>query len=275
VSREVGSSVAKAIPQILESGFPRSDRAERLECGELAPAFGSCAPDRPSLRTSREHPSARLRTPVIVLAFVLFGGMPISGNTNSVPTADTNSSASDEIPKLRPPRPEIPPTAWEQHHTGIICGVSLLVALGVLGAWYLTRPKPPVLAPAIVQARAALEALRSQPENGLALSKVSQVVRYYFTAALNLPPAELNTTEFCRAIAGVKMIGPDLAADVSDFLRQCDQRKFAALPAQPPLGAVALATKFINQTETCLAALAQSSANSDPRSPVVPFPHDR
>jgi hypothetical protein len=37
---------------------------------------------------------------------------------------------------------------------------------------------------------------------------------------------------------------------VAGFLLQCDERKFAPQPVQPPLGAVTQATQLIDQAET-------------------------
>ncbi len=126
--------------------------------------------------------------------------------------------------------------------------------------WFLTRPKPPVVVPPEVQARQALEPLRQQPEDGALLSQVSQILRHYVTAAFHLPPGELTTTEFCRAIAGHERVGPELSAALSDFLRQCDQRKFSLPAPAPPLSAVAQALKLIDQAQARLAALAQPAA---------------
>ena len=50
--------------------------------------------------------------------------------------------------------------------------------------------------------------------------------------AFDLPPGELTTTEFCRAIAANDQIGPELATAISDFCGDCDERKFA--PRRPP-----------------------------------------
>ena len=144
--------------------------------------------------------------------------------------AATNSLDRTHIPPLRPPHAEIPPTFWEQYGLWVILGGLLLLALVCAVVWFLTRPKPPVIVPPEVQARQALEPLRQQPEDGVLLSRVSQILRHYVAAAFDLPPGELTTTEFCRAIAGHAEIGPELSAALSDFLRQCDQRKFSPLP---------------------------------------------
>ena len=59
------------------------------------------------------------------------------------------------------------------------------------------------------------------------LIRVSQVLRHYLTVAFSLPPGELTSAEFCLLIGEDKAIGPELAADVTGFLRRCDERKFA------------------------------------------------
>jgi hypothetical protein len=166
----------------------------------------------------------------------------------------------DDIPPLRPPHAEIPPTFWEQHSVLVILPAALLLALVCVAVWFLTRPKPPMIVPPDVQARQALGPLRRQPEDGLLLSRVSQVLRHYVAAAFNLPPGELTTAEFCRAIAGHAQIGPDLSATLSDFLRLCDRDKFSPPAPVPPLNAVAQALKLIDQSQARRLANAQSAA---------------
>jgi hypothetical protein len=122
------------------------------------------------------------------------------------------------------------------------------------------RSKPPVIVPPEVQARQALEPLRQQPEDGALLSRVSQILRHYVTATFDLPPGELTTTEFCVAIAGHAQIGLELSVTLSEFLRQCDQRKFSLPPPAPPFGAVAQAFKLIDQAQTRRFAVAQPAA---------------
>jgi hypothetical protein len=174
--------------------------------------------------------------------------------------AATNTPGPDEIPALRPPHAELAPTFWELYGWWVILAGVFVLLLVCAAVWFLTRPKPPVLVPPEVQARQALEALRQQPEDGAVLSQVSQILRHFLTAAFNLPPGEVTTAECCRAIAGHGQVGPELAAALSEFLRQCDQRKFSPPPPAPPLSAVAQALKLIEQAQARRAALAQSAA---------------
>ena len=176
--------------------------------------------------------------------------------------AATNLAAFEEgIPTLpQPPRPEIPPTLWEQYGFWIVILGILLMLLLAVAVWLLLRPKPPVIEPAAVRARHELEPLRQQAENGAVLSRVSQVLRHYFAGAFNLPPQELTTTEFCRLISGSEQVGPELSTGMGDFLRECDRRKFAPLPVLPPLGAVGQAAKLIEQGEARRAQLLEAAA---------------
>jgi hypothetical protein len=175
--------------------------------------------------------------------------------------AATNTPASDEIPPLRPPHAELPPGFWEQHTSlAVFLGLLLVILVGV-GIWLLTRPKPVIVVPPEVGARAALGLLRDRPEDGLLLSRVSQVLCHYVTAAFGLPPGELTTAEFRRAVAGCASIGPDLAAALSDFLRQCDERKFSPPAPAPPLSAVDYASKLIDQSQARRASVSSSPAS--------------
>jgi hypothetical protein len=170
-------------------------------------------------------------------------------------SAATNPPAGDGIPPLRPPRPEIPPTFWEQHGAWVILAGVLLLGVIAAGIWWLTRPKPAVVVPPAVQARQGLEPLRQKPEDGALLSQVSQVLRRYVSAAFGLPPGEMTTADFCRAIAGQGRIGPDLSAPLGDFLRKCDERKFAPSAPAPALGAADQALKLVELAEARRAQL--------------------
>lgn len=150
--------------------------------------------------------------------------------------AATNSGREDELVKLLPPHAELPPTYWEQHGLLIVLAALLLAVLLGIVVWLLLRPKPAVLAPIEVHARQELQALRQRTEDGKTLSEISRVLRRYMAAAFELPLEEMTTTEFCRLLAGHEKIGPELAASVGEFLRRCDELKFA--PSRAPAGNV-------------------------------------
>ena len=137
------------------------------------------------------------------------------------------AQSTNDVPPLLPALPEIPPTVWEQH--GVLIVVLIVVAVALLAAaiWWLLQPKPPVPMPIEIQTRRELEQLRKQTEDGKIISQVSQAFKRYVAVAFELPTVEMTTAEFTRAVAGSEKVGNDLAAQVSDFLRQCDEQKFS------------------------------------------------
>ena len=163
--------------------------------------------------------------------------------------ADANTATNGDIPLLRPPHAELAPTFWEQHSASVVLCVGFFLALVGVAIWFLTRPKPPVVIPPEVLARKALEPLGQRPEDGALLSQVSHILHQYVTAAFHLPPIELTTTEFCRAIAGDQQVGPELSTALSEFLLKCDQRKFSPPAPAPPLSVVDQALKLIDQAQ--------------------------
>ncbi len=170
----------------------------------------------------------------------------------------------DEIPPLRPPRGELPPGFWEQHGLWVI--VLSVLALAALGAilWWFLRPKPPIIIPPATQARQTLAPLAGQPEDGALLSRVSQVLQHYVLAAFRLPAEELTTAEFCQVIRSHEQIGSELSQATGEFLKQCDEQKFAPRPPRPALGAVGQALKLIDLAEARRAALEQAAASAQP-----------
>jgi len=188
--------------------------------------------------------------------------------------AATNSAGSEEIPKLLPPREEIPLSFWGQYGAWVVVLAIFLLVVGGVAICFLSRPKPPVPVPPEIRARQELETLRSQPENGAVLSRVSQVLRNYTNSAFGLGTGELTTTEFCGAMAAHEQVGPELAQAIAEFLRRCDERKFAPSGPGPALGAVARAFELINVAEVRRAqlreaAMAQAAGQSAPYAPGV------
>ena len=166
---------------------------------------------------------------------------------------------SNSLPTLAPPHGALEPGFWERNwHWAALAGV---LALAIIGGvlWLLCRPKPPVVIPPETQARREFEALGRLPESGAVLSRVSQTFRQYVIAAFGLPSGELTTAEFCAAIAGHDGIGPELAKTAGEFLRRCDERKFAPGSAGPPLGAAAEALRLVDLAEARRAVLAQAA----------------
>jgi hypothetical protein len=176
---------------------------------------------------------------------------------------------TNDIPQLRPPQMEIPPTFLEQHGWSVFIGSVVLLALGGFAVWRRLQPKPESAVPSEVLAKQALESLRLQPETGAVLSRVSQVFRRYLIAVLDLPPEELTTTEFCRTLADSTQAGPELSSALSEFLRECDRLKFAPSTSPTVMNAAVRALELFARVEERRAQL-QQVATSAPNSPTKP-----
>jgi hypothetical protein len=150
---------------------------------------------------------------------------------------------------LIPAYGELPPTFWELHQTPIIIGFFALLAIAFLFLRAWLRPKEPVVLPPEVVAREALAKLQGRPADGKLLSEVSQILRSYVIAAFGLPAAEMTTAEFGNAIAAQENIGSELAQSISEFLRECDQRKFSPARITPSFDGVACVRELVSRSE--------------------------
>ena len=227
-------------------------RASVVQCGsplQLWAAVDRRARASAAFQFILENHQSRLTSAAfVVLGGRLFGlGMALTALFAQ--RALAQDSGAEEIPPLRPPRGEIPPGIWEQHSVAIIVAGMLLLFLVAALVWFLTRPKAILPVAPEVQARQELSSLRGQPETGALLSRVSGSVRHYSAAAFSLPPGELTTSEFCRAVIGNEAVGPALAESVTDFLERCDERKFAPPTVQPPMGAADEAIRLVEVAE--------------------------
>jgi hypothetical protein len=164
--------------------------------------------------------------------------------------AAANAEGENEILKLSPPHAELPPAFWEQYGPWVVVAAILLLALAVVAVWWCLRPKPSIPVPIEILTRRELEALRQRNEDGQVLSQISRVLRRYVVGAFALPPDELTTSEFCRVIDTHENIAPELAARVADFLRQCDELKFAPAGSPTPIGAAARALELVELGES-------------------------
>ena len=167
-----------------------------------------------------------------------FSSLPVSAQT-----------ATNEPSALAPPYGVLPPTFWEQHEPAILTGVFALLAFAFFFLRARLRPESKVVLPPEVLARENLTRLLRQPEDGKVLSEVPQILRRYVVAAFGLPAGEMTTAEFCAALAGNGKIGAELARSISDFLRECDERKFSTSPATAPLDAASRALEMVSLAE--------------------------
>ena len=158
-------------------------------------------------------------------------------------------AADDDNMRLIPPHGELGPTDWERYGGWIVAGSLVVLVAIALGIAWLRRPRPPVITPPDVLARRELEAMRGRPEDANLLVEVSRAFRRYVASALNLPPGELTTAEFQRALQSPPRTDPELTAAITAFLRRCDERKFAPAPPAASTGFVPLALELVDRIE--------------------------
>ena len=154
-----------------------------------------------------------------------------------------------EIPPLNPPHGELTPTFWEQHGWQLVLAMAVVIGVAALLIAWLRRPRHVVPEPPAVVARRALEKWRGRKEDGVLAVEVSRIVKRYVMAAFNFSPEEMTTTEFRAALQTHSEIRPEFAAATGDFLRRCDEWKFAPTPPAPQLGAVEGALELVNKME--------------------------
>jgi hypothetical protein len=185
-----------------------------------------------------------VRCSMFVFTAILFATLRLFGQ------ASTNLP-----PRLSPAYPEIPPTFGErfspttQSGQAIYISIVLLAVLLFFVIWKKLYPPPPPTLPPEIVAREALAKVPRQPEDGKHLSEVSQILRRYAIAAFELPPGEFTTAEFSAALAGSEKIGAELAQTISNFLRECDGRKFSPASSTVPFQAAARALELIALAE--------------------------
>ncbi len=162
------------------------------------------------------------------------------------------AAGTTDLPTLVPPYGELPPSFWELHRTAIVIGGCVLILLIPVVIWLLARPKPATHLPPEQIARAALEQLRLESEDGKLLSEVSQILRRYTGAVFQFAGSEMTTAEFCASLSGNPKIGTELSGTLASFLQECDVRKFSPASATAPMNAVNRALELVAQVETAI-----------------------
>jgi hypothetical protein len=162
--------------------------------------------------------------------------------------AATNAAEEANVPQLAPPYPEIPPTFWEQYGSFVVIAFVVALVFVALILLLALRKKAVVVIPPEVQARNELKSLQALPDSPTVWSQTSQATRRYFVAAFALPPGEHTTAEFCRYLHAQEKVGADLASEVTTFLRDSDERKFAPHTA-PLVGVASRALVLVEKAE--------------------------
>jgi hypothetical protein len=159
------------------------------------------------------------------------------------------AASTNALPALAPAYPEIPPTFWEQHRAAAVIGGFLFIIAQSFWLYKLLMRQQPVVEPPENLARAALDRLEDEPEDGNVLSEVSRILRRYFAATCQTPGEESTTAEFISALERNQKIRPVLGERLASFLRECDARKFSPANAGAPLNAAERALDLVNEAE--------------------------
>ena len=181
-------------------------------------------------------------------------------------------AADDPIPTLRPPHAELPPSYWELYGWLTVAGAALALAVLVLFIAWLLRPKPQEITSPKILARRALAALHRRAEDAGLIVEVSRILRHYVLSVFGLPAEELTTAEIRQALQNSAPIDPELAAAVTDFLRECDELKFAPSPCPPSaqIGLVNRALALVEKIEASQNRPLQAAPPVTASGPVAP-----
>jgi hypothetical protein len=160
------------------------------------------------------------------------------------------SAQPHPIPDLQPPHGELPPSFWEQHgwQLAVAAVATLLIVILVIAWW--RRPRVVMIEPPAIIARRELNSLLGRKEDEALAVEVSYILRRYLKDRLALTSAEMTTAEFGKTLQGRTEIAPALAAAAHDFLRRCDEWKFAPAPPALRLNAVTDALEIVEKIET-------------------------
>jgi hypothetical protein len=158
--------------------------------------------------------------------------------------ADTNA-----LPELSPAYPEIPPSFIEQHKVALVIGGFLFIIAQSFWLYKIMIRWQPRIEPPENIARAELERLAHEPEDGETLSLISLNLRRYFGAVFAMPGEQATTAEFIAGLDQHEGINPELREKVASFLKECDARKFSPANSTAPLNAAERALDLVNQVE--------------------------
>ena len=161
----------------------------------------------------------------------------------------TEVARGQGVPPLQPPHGELLPTFWEQHGWQVILAGAVMLGLVALLIGWLRRTKPVVVEAPVVVARRELEILRGHAEEGALVVEVSRIFKHYVRTIFGFSPDEWTTAEWRKELQAQSRLSPELVADINEFMRRCDEWKFAPVPATPQLNAVAGALDLVGKIE--------------------------
>ncbi len=266
--RDLECGDTAALPRFLKPalGSPLCDVAQLAACGGHPSRSSNDLPSsRSKLRppqSGSELPHSRLRPALRTLQFVLVAALlAFVGTASAVikqeqekPVIPAAPEKQEEIPELRPPREELPPSAESRDLLPWFVGAGVAAILAAIVAW----PKPPKKVVEETPAAIAKRQLRVQSDP----LEVAQILRRYVIAAFPVPGEGVSTEEISDTLFAFIPSDPTLAHQVTEFLLACDAAKFAPIKDPgtiaraatgaadlPPGGAAEVATSLIDKIE--------------------------
>lgn len=160
---------------------------------------------------------------------------------------------SEEIPDLKPPKPEIPASAEEDKRMPWLLGG---VGLAIFAAWLCWPRRRAVVAPPPFDiAQRELNALRADASLATPAA-VSAIVRRYAVAAFDLPGSGVTAEEVASELVLRRSCPSELANAAWQFLAECDVAKFA-----PGMSGTA-SSEMLGRAEKLIADLAAARATA-------------
>lgn len=201
------------------------------------------------------------------IGYWLFTSLLLPSLAFGQPTGEAATASSpgpNEIPPLRPAKPEIVPGFWEEHSTWLVLAGLVVVGVVILAVRIGLRPKPEIPIPPATEARQALDSLSSTSNHATLLADVSAILRRYFIARFELGREQLTNTELSTSVREHPKIAPDLADRAVALLQDMEQRRFGSAPNTVERTAVQSAVELIDRTEECLTPPAAAPPSNRP-----------
>ena len=186
-----------------------------------------------------------------------------------IPSDGPNMPAATSIvqlPKMAPPKGELPPPAWETYGWPGALAIAAIVLFVVFMARKRVAAPTPAPAPDTI-VRQRLAALPIRPATPGDALEIARSLREYFIATFFIPCDAMTTEEPLPLLHRQRGLTPELLADTENILRDCDHIAFSAAPHRDePTPMVERAKALV---ERCLVA---QRALQQTRTPVTAGP---
>lgn len=159
------------------------------------------------------------------------------------------------LPGLRPIEDLLPPTFGERYGVPLLLCLLGALMVSAAAAWWFRRARPAVASSPAEAARSVLGQLVSEPDDGALAGSVLKTLRHYFPAVCPaLPRGELTAGELATLLGRELAWAPELKAEATVLLRQCERRQFQSGRRPEAARLAARALDLIGKIEAARAA---------------------